>query len=624
MADRSTLAVILHADVVGSTALVHKDEQVAHERIQAAFRRFSRSVEAYGGHVTELRGDAFLAEFARASDAVLAALSAQEANTRANDRMDDDVRPVLRVGIALGEVVLADDTVTGAGVVLAQRLEQMAQPGGMCVSAAIREAVPTRLPFDYEDLGPQDAKGFEHPVQAFAITQRQGHPVPPPSKGFVTRKFRHPKGWWFAGAIGAIALLIVGAWVGWGAPWRGKTQATLAVPDKPSVAVLPFDNLGGDSEQEYFSDGFSEDIITELSGFHDLFVIARNSSFKFKGQNVDIRQIAADLGVRYVLEGSVRRAGDKLLISAQLIDAGTGSHLWAKRYDVDATELFAIRDDVTQEIVSTLVSRMRSSDLEKISRKREGDLTAYEYVLQARYLLYTIITKESTLKARELIAKAIEADPRYAPAYAMLSYTYYRAFVLQRGPPDALSLAFRGAQKAIEFDNSLAEGYDMLARVYSRQRQHADSIAALEKALSLNPNRAETYASLANTLTFAGRASEAVEAVQKAMRLDPFHRVQFDMYLGRALYFAKQYDEALTSLKTCITRAPEYRPCYMYLAPLYAELGRTEDARRTVARLLELAPRFNIEASVQNHLPFVPDAMSHYVQGLRKAGAPEH
>ena len=380
------LAVILHADVVGSTTLVQKDEQIAHERIQAAFRGFARSVEAYGGNVTELRGDAFLAEFARGSDAVLAALYAQEANERANNKQVDDIRPVLRVGIALGEVVYADDTVTGAGVVLAQRLEQMARPGGICVSAAIREAVPTRLPFDYEDLGPQEAKGFDHPVHTFAISLREGYPIPPPSKSFTTTRVRGPRRWLFAGIIGAIALVTVGAWLAWETSWEDRTRPPLAIPDKPSVAVLPFSNMSGDPSQEFFSDGFTEDIITGLSSFHDLFVIARNSSFKFKGQDVDIRQIATDLGVRYVLKGSVRKAGKKLLINAQLIDAGSGSHLWAKRYDVDAKELLAVQDEVTQEIVSTLVSKVRNTDTVRAKRKRESDLTAYEYLLQARDL----------------------------------------------------------------------------------------------------------------------------------------------------------------------------------------------------------------------------------------------
>ncbi len=219
--------------------------------------------------------------------------------------------------------------------------------------------------------------------------------------------------------------------------------------------------------------------------------------------------------------------------------------------------------------------------------------------------------------------RSIQLDPRYAPAHALLSFTYYRHYVLRWGPPEALELARESAQKAIELDNSLAEGYDMLARVYSRQRQHDDSVATLEKALSLNPNRAETYLSLANTLTFAGRPLEAVQATQKAMRLDPFYGYIGDFYLGRALYFAKQYEEALLPLKTCVARAPEFPAGYMYLAPLYAELGRMEDARHAVAKLLELAPRFTIEASVQKHLPYVPEAKSHYVQGLQKAGVPE-
>ena len=224
--------------------------------------------------------------------------------------------------------------------------------------------------------------------------------------------------------------------------------------------------MSGDPSQEYFSDGFTEDIITGLSSFHDLFVIARNSSFKFKGQDVDIRQIATDLGVRYVLEGSVRKAGEKLLINAQLIDAGSGSHLWAKRYDVDAKDLLAVQDEVTQEIVSTLVSKVRSTDTVRAKRKRESDLTAYEHLLQARDL-FRQGGKETSFRAQEMANKSIQLDPSYAPAHAVLSFTYYKHFVFRWGPPKALVLAHESAQKAIELDNSLAEGYDMLARVYS-------------------------------------------------------------------------------------------------------------------------------------------------------------
>ena len=459
-------------------------------------------------------------------------------------------------------------------------------------------------------------------MHTFAISLREGYPIPPPSKSFTTTRVRGPRRLLFAGVIGAIALVTVGAWLAWETSWEDRTRPPLAIPDKPSVAVLPFSNMSGDPSQEFFSDGFTEDIITGLSSFHDLFVIARNSSFKFKGQDVDIRQIATDLGVRYVLEGSVRKAGEKLLINAQLIDAGSGSHLWAKRYDVDAKELLAVQDEVTQEIVSTLVSKVRSTDTVRAKRKRESDLTAYEYLLQARDL-FRRGGKETSFRAQEMAKKSIQLDPSYAPAHAMLSFTYYKHFVFRWGPPEALVLARESAQKAIELDNSLAEGYDMLARVYSRQRQHDDSVATLEKAVSLNPNRAETYLSLANTLTFAGRPLEAVDAAQKAMRLDPFYGYLGDFYLGRALYFAKQYEEALLPLKTCVARAPEFPAGYMYLAPLYAELGRIEDAGHTVAKLLELAPRFTIEASVQKHLPYVPQAMSHFVQGLRKAKVPE-
>jgi len=277
------LAVILHADVVGSTALVQRDETLAHARIQAAFQRLANATEAYGGIAHEIRGDALVAEYSRASDAVCAALAFQIEHSGHNQNLADPIRPDLRVGISLGEVVIADGTITGAGVVLAQRLEQLAESGGVVVQGSVSETVPVRLPFAFESLGEQTVKGFDQPVRAFVAKLKPGDPVPAPEPHATGVRQKD-------------------------LPDDGSGRPALELPDKPSIAVLPFTNMSGDPEQEYFSDGITEDIITELSRFRTLFVIARNSSFAFKGQSVDVKQVARELGVRYVLEGSIRRA----------------------------------------------------------------------------------------------------------------------------------------------------------------------------------------------------------------------------------------------------------------------------------------------------------------------------
>ena len=294
------LAVIVHADVIGSTTLVQRNEVIAHARIQDAFHRFSAVINRYGGTAHELRGDALVAEFARASDAVSAALAFQADNEEHNQTLRDDIQPVLRVGISMGEVVIADGTMTGTGVVLAQRLEQLAAPGGIVVQGSVSETVPSRFPIDFESLGEKKLKGIEQSVRAFIARLKPDEQVPDSETNAAIRKF-----------------------------WTDDAHElpTLELPDKPSIAVLPFANMSGDPDQEYFADGITEDIITALSKFRWFFVIARNSSFVFKGQTVDLRQVGRELGVRYVLEGSVRKAANRVRISAQLIDAETGSHV---------------------------------------------------------------------------------------------------------------------------------------------------------------------------------------------------------------------------------------------------------------------------------------------------------
>ena len=345
------LAVILHADVVGSTTLVQKDESLAHERMQDAFQRLSKTTGAYGGIAHEIRGDALVAEFARASDAVCAAVTFQAANTDYNAGIEDEIRPEIRVGISLGEVVIADGTVTGVGVVLAQRLEQLASSRGVCIRGAVYEAVPDRLPFEYESLGEQELKGFIEPVRAYAVNLKSGEAIPPPELRERPRRRR------IVGGVIALIIILAGG-LTWWQPWKPEFEPTsiermaFPLPDNPSIAVLAFDNLSGDPKQEYLSDGISESIITGLSRIPEFFVIARQSTFSYKGTAVKVQQMAEDLGVQYILEGSVQKSDDRVRVTAQLIDAVSGRHLWVQQYDRQWGEVLALQDDITQQIVA--------------------------------------------------------------------------------------------------------------------------------------------------------------------------------------------------------------------------------------------------------------------------------
>ena len=348
MTTQSKLAVILHADIVGSTALVHKDERVAHDRIQDAFRRFSEIISSHNGTVHKLRGDALVAEFERVSDAVTTALAFQLENQTENESLTDDIRPEVRVGIALVEVVIADNTVTGPGVVLAQRIEQLAGAGGLCISAAIHEAVPKRLPVEFESLGDQSLKGFDELVRVYSVSERKGVGAPKPGDAADSDKY------------------------------KSKSPSLVAsLPDRPSIAVLPFNNLSGDPDHEYFADGMTEDVITGLSRFRALSVVARNSTFAYKGTSPDIRSVARDLGVRYVLEGSVRRGGERIRVSGQLIDGETGNHLWAERYDRVLEDIFAVQDEITEEIVAAIAPQISDVERERAQRKSLANLDVW-------------------------------------------------------------------------------------------------------------------------------------------------------------------------------------------------------------------------------------------------------
>ena len=347
------LAVILHADIAGSTALVQQDEHLAHERIQESFLRFSDVIEKYRGRVLEVRGDALLGEFDRASDAVTATLAFQADQAYYLSRLKDDLKPVIRVGIAMGEIVIGDNTVTGAGVVLAQRVEQLADPGGVCITEALHEALPRRMPFDLENLGEQVLKGFDDPVRVYRVELSAGQSVPAPQQH--NQREASPKRPKLMVATIVMALVVAAGTYYWFKTQLPQEEPVLVermaypLPDKPSIAVLPFTNLSNDAQQEYFADGMTEDLITDISKVSGLFVIARNSVFTYKGQAVKVRQVAEELGVRYVMEGSVRRVGNQVRINAQLIDATTGGHIWADRYDGSLEDVFSMQDKITKK-----------------------------------------------------------------------------------------------------------------------------------------------------------------------------------------------------------------------------------------------------------------------------------
>ena len=523
------LAVILHADVAGSTALVQQNEQLAHERIQDAFRRFSETIEKYQGHILELRGDALLAQFERASDAVTATLAFQADHTYLISRLKDDLRPTIRVGIAMGEVVIADNTVTGSGVVLAQRVEQLADPGGVCVTAALHEALPKRMPFDLENLGDQVLKGFDDPVRVYRVELSADQSIPAPLQNYRRDgSLKKPK---LIVAIIVIALVIAGGTVYWfKAPVPQEEPASVEsmaypLPDKPSIAVLPFANMSDDSQQEYFADGMTEDLITDISKVSGLFVIARNSVFTYKGKSVKVRQVAEELGVRYVMEGSVRRVGNQVRINVQLIDATTGGHIWAERYDGSLDDVFSMQDKITKSIVNALEVTLVEQENGNLARAKTINPDAYDAFLQG-WELYQRHNADDAAKAIPYFEAAIQLDSKYAQAHAALAAVYWEAWdkhwtrSLEITSSEAMKNARAHLHQAMKQPGSLAHW--VASNILIAEGNYQAAVTEAKQVVALDSNNAMGYAILAKALTLSGKASESAELIDKAVRLDPY------------------------------------------------------------------------------------------------------
>ena len=596
MAIQSKLAVILHADVVGSTALVQNDERIAHERIRDVFRRLSESISSHGGATHELRGDALVAEFDRASDAVNAALAFQRDNRVENESLSDDIRPEVRVGIALGEVVIADNTVTGPGVVLAQRIEQLAEAGGLCISAAVHEAVPRRLPIDLKSLGDQSVKGFDELMRVYAVSERleNGKSEPESADRFGDSEAK-------------------------------PSPLSMASPDRPSIAVLPFNNLSGDPDQEYFADGMTEDIITALSRFRSLSVTARSSTFAYKGTSPDIRRVGRDLGVRYVLEGSVRRRGERIRVTGQLIDGETGNHLWAEHYDRGLEDIFAVQDDVTEAIVAAIAPEISDVERERAQRKPPENLDAWG-LYQRGLAAYYSSTEDGLRSAIEQFDKVNQIDPTFAPAFAMAAGARWR-YVMHFEPDDRggfLSQALEMAYKAIRLDSRDPMGLYHAGHVHSMLGQHDVAISKSEEAIALNPNDAMPHYFLGSALHAAGRSEDAIPHIDHAMRLSPRDVWLTGMLTSRAfvLFDLERYDEAFAWAQRARLSANPRSMTFAIWTAVLVKLGRQEEARTGLKDLLVHAPGMSCAKYREN--PFGgPEAMGRLVDALREAGLPE-
>jgi adenylate cyclase len=615
------LTAILSADVKGYSRLMGEDEESTVRTITAYRNAIFTLIKDHRGRVVDSPGDNILAEFVSIIDALRCAWDIQQEINSRNAVLPENSRMNFRIGVNLGDIIENEGRIYGDGVNIAARLEGLAEHGGISISGTAYDQAKNKLPFQYEYQGQKTVKNIKDPVRVYRIVM-ESEAAGDESQYKRTGRLR--KAAWTV-----IAILIVGAIaVIYSLNLHPPSPPTLAVPEKtsvpnlsekPSIAVLPFANLSDDMEQEYFSDGITNDIITDISKFHELFVIASNTVFTYKNKPVDIKEVGFELGVRYVLEGSVQKGSDKLRINVQLIDASTGGHIWAERFDRNLNELFALQDEIVQKIVATLAIKIESVEGARAMRKDTESLKAYDYVLRGGEYLRGR-TRASNIKAEEMFTNAIEVDPSYAFAYVGLGQMYVSLveFGWTEFPDQALQKGHDLAQKALNIDSSLDSAHRLLGYVYMYHGQHELAIIELERAIELNPNDAMSLGLLGMVMLWSSKADEAIEAFETMLRFDPRISPGIHMMLGLAYYLTGQYDAAIRATERGLVRHSDFVGNYITLAAAYAQAGRSEQAASAAVKVLELNPLFELDTYGTGFRN--PADRTAIIEGLRKAG----
>jgi adenylate cyclase len=581
------LAAILAADVVGYSRLMAADEKGTHARLKSLRQDFIEPMVAeHKGRIVKLMGDGALVEFASVVDAVECAVVIQQGVAERQAEFPENQRIVFRIGLTIGDIIVEDNDIHGDGVNVAARLEAIAEPGGISISRNVAEQIRGKLDVFLEDTGVQELKNIDRPVEVFRVRA---------------------------------ASTSVGSAI-------DVSQPVPGFDGRPAIAVLPFDNLSQDPDQEFFADGIAEDILTRLAMWRWLPVIARNSSFTFKGRVIDVKEIGRRLGARYVLEGSVRKAGGRVRVSGQLIDTDTGHHVWAQHYDGKLDDIFDLQDQTTDSIVAALEPAVGRAEMQRARRKNPESLGAWDLYQRGMFHLNKV-TKDEIAHAREQFQRAVELDPGFASAHAGLALVGWFDVLLNltEDLPGARSSALAAAKRAVALDDLDPFAQSVLAYTCTFQQQYEAGVTAARRAVELNPSFALGYHSLGVALTHNGQPHEAIEAEERAIRISPSDPWLFMFLAGLAgfCFFAREYDKAVAAAEMSVRRHPEYAPSRRWLAAALAQLDRYDEARDALAKFLELSPDYTID-SARHTLPFRHEAdLEHLLDALRKAGLPE-
>ena len=621
------LTAILSADVEGYSRLMGDDEEATVRTLTSYREVLSTLIQQHNGKVLDSPGDNLLAEFVSVVDAVQCAVAVQKEISSRNTELSETRRMQFRIGINLGDVIQEEGRIYGDGVNIAARLEGLAEPGGICISKTAFDHIESKLPYGYDFIGEQTVKNIAKPVGAYRVLLDPRVTVSgKPEKS--TKSKRVPI---FAGAVVVLVLAIaVGIWQFYmrspSIEPASLEKMALPLPDKPSIAILPFKNVSGDPEQEYIADGITENLINVFSMNPELFVIARNSVYTYKGKPVKVQQVSEDLGVRYILEGSVQKSGDQIRIHAQLIDAIKGIHLWAESYDRNFEDFFALQDEITKNILTELQVKLTWGETANAFKTK--NIKALEYTIKGLYLFYDS-SKENSTKATELLNKAIELDSEYVLPLCLLAWIRWQEWIYRwsDSPEDSYRQAFELAQRALEINEKEPMTYCVFSTLYLYRGQYEKSISAAEKAIALSPNYELAHAFLGESKKYVGKFEEAIKESEMAIRLQPYYPDWYLTSLCMSYYYVGRYEDAVKALNQALQRAEKQEkkvPAFHFVLALnYIQLGKENQARYHAEEYLKIRPEFNLEIARRSAPYKDPTYVEKQIADLRRVGIPE-